>query len=142
MADRTGFIVPFTVVTSSTVDQYPVALANDIKGGLHSADTPSDRDMIFADRKQDGMLCYVRSEKKTYQLIEGVWEEMSFGEEPVVHTQKTAADTWTINHGLKRYPEVEVRLVDTWVNCTVHHPDKEQTVLKFAFPAKGIAQLT
>lgn len=146
MADRTGFIVPFTVVTSATTDTYPVALANDIEGGLHSVGTLTERDNIFDRLQKEGMLCYVESDKKTYQLRAGVWYEFTTEDQPVIHPQATPSDTWDIQHNLGRYPETEVLVnvngsTDVWANPTVEHKDTSRTILRFVIPFAGKAQL-
>lgn len=57
---------------------YPIALANDIKGGLHSVSSIEERDNIPQQRLQNGMLCYVNNDKM-YQYIDGTWIDFYSG---------------------------------------------------------------
>ena len=51
---------------------FAIALSNDLKGGIHHAETLTERDGISVDRLQNGMLCYVENDGM-YQYIDGVW---------------------------------------------------------------------
>ncbi|NBP16653.1 DUF2793 domain-containing protein, partial [bacterium] len=62
-----------TLITSSirpvdSNDRIATAYAYEIKGGLHSVDNVVDRNNIIEERREWGMLTYVRSQNKTYQL--------------------------------------------------------------------------
>lgn len=59
-----------------------------------------------------------------------------------VHEQGTSASTWTITHGLNKYPSVTV--VDsagTKVECVVTYIDSNECELKFNAAFKGKAYL-
>lgn len=59
-----------------------------------------------------------------------------------VHTQDVAASTWTIAHGLNRYPAVAVfDTLDDEVEPDVAYPDLNTTVLTFSAAIAGIAYL-
>lgn len=47
---------------------YPVAFGNDINGGLHFRTTIADRNLMPLHLREWGMMVYVESESKTYQL--------------------------------------------------------------------------
>lgn len=58
------------------------------------------------------------------------------------HHQNTPSSTWTINHGLNRYPNVAVYtegLVQIWAE--VQHTSPNQTVIRLSMPIKGFARL-
>lgn len=158
MSNRIGIVVVNTVVTSATTDEYPVAEANDVKGGLHSVADEAERDAIFKERRIVGMECYVRDIGKLYRLsgnvsatgIENVdWVEIGAAgsvSRVVDFTQIDPETTWTIDHNLGRYPEVEVLATGdvaagVWSEPTVTHPSKNRTILTFADPTFGTAQL-
>lgn len=55
---------------------FPIAISNDIKGGIHHVDTLSERDTISEDRLSEGMLCYVK-EHGMFQYTNGGWDMFS-----------------------------------------------------------------
>jgi hypothetical protein len=63
----TGFIAP----TDST-DTYPVFKPIYGLGGLRTVDTTVDRDAITAERREQGMLVYTKSDNTYYQLASGL----------------------------------------------------------------------
>ena len=58
--------------------QFPIAEANDIKGGYYSVATIEERDNIPLVRRTAGMLCYVLGDK-IYKLNDDLetWEEFT-----------------------------------------------------------------
>ena len=69
MADKNeGILLVGPIRPQYTTDIFSVAYANEIRGGFHSVTSSTDRNLIFPDRRQWGMLCYVSDEDKTYQL--------------------------------------------------------------------------
>ena len=61
-----------TVIPKNGQD-FAIALANDIKGGIHSVNTIEERNAISIHRLAEGMLCYVKNEQKMYQYKNGTW---------------------------------------------------------------------
>ena len=55
---------------------FAIALANDIRGGLHSVETIGERNTIPTDRLAEGMLCYVKG-KGMYQYVQGDWNSFT-----------------------------------------------------------------
>lgn len=56
------------------------------------------------------------------------------------HTQGAASDTWTVTHGLGRYPAVTV--LDSGgsqVECSVNHSSLNQVVITLSYAISGIA---
>ena len=68
-------IVPFT-----TADIYATHYAKYGKGGYRCVSNMSERNAIPAARREEGMLVWVISESKMYQLRNGYWVEFSFGD--------------------------------------------------------------
>jgi hypothetical protein len=66
--------VPITGFMSTTddVDTYPTHLDNLGKGGVHSVQDLTERDAITAERRTEGMLCYILDDFALYQLSGGV----------------------------------------------------------------------
>lgn len=70
-------IVPFT-----DQDNYATHFAKYGKGGYRTVETIEERDSIPADRREEGMLCYVvndPSQNHTYQLISDEWKILRLG---------------------------------------------------------------
>lgn len=68
MAQNTGTLVGSAIRPNDSNDPIASAYAEEIKGGLHFANDLATRDAIIPERRNWGMLCYVISENKTYQL--------------------------------------------------------------------------
>jgi hypothetical protein len=68
MAMNEGILVVAPIRPQYDTDVYSVAYSNEIRGGFHSVTSSTDRDGIYPDRRQWGMLCHVIDENKTYQL--------------------------------------------------------------------------
>jgi hypothetical protein len=68
MAQNIGTLISASIRPNDSNDPIASAYAVEIKGGLHTAATLSDRDNIILQRREWGMLCYVIDEKKTYKL--------------------------------------------------------------------------
>lgn len=87
MAQNIGTLISAAIRPNDSLDLIASAYASEIKGGLHTTSTYSDRDSIIVERREWGMLCYVESDRKTYQLKYGLvdnditnndnWEEFS-----------------------------------------------------------------
>lgn len=59
-------------------DTYPVAYAEEIRGGHHQVNNEASRLNISSDRLKDGMLVSVFSTNRTYQYSGGTWIELNF----------------------------------------------------------------
>ena len=59
----------------STLDNYPTHLAIFGKGGLRTVDTIQERNNIPEDRREEGMLVYIKSEQKVFGLLGGIENE-------------------------------------------------------------------
>ena len=68
MAQNTGTLITAAIRPNDSNDRVATAFSSEIKGGLHSKATISDRDDIIEERRDWGMLCYIENEQKTYQL--------------------------------------------------------------------------
>ncbi len=69
MAKNIGTLVSSAIRPNNSLDPIATAFSNEIKGGLHNADTLTDRDNIIFERREWGMLCYAIEQGTTYQLI-------------------------------------------------------------------------
>ncbi len=70
--DNSGITVYTTIRPQNSGDTYPIAHANEIRGGLHLVTTLSS---VTNDRRMDGMLAYVIPQGKTYRLTGNTWAE-------------------------------------------------------------------
>ena len=62
------------------------------------------------------------------------------------HTQATASNTWTINHGMHCKPSVAVQVLfegelQTIIPHSITHPDDMTVVVGFTMPFSGTARL-
>lgn len=71
MAQNIGILVSAAIRPNDTLDPIATAYASEIMGGLHSVSSTSDRDSIIFERREWGMMCYVKNQDKTYQLKYG-----------------------------------------------------------------------
>jgi hypothetical protein len=71
MAKNVGTLISAAIRPNDSLDPIATAYASEIRGGLHSATSSTDRDSIIFERREWGMMCYVIDESKTYQLTYG-----------------------------------------------------------------------
>ena len=93
-----GFFAP-----TDDTDVYPVTDPIWGKDGHRSVADLTERDAITTERRREGMLCYVQSETKTYQLQGGItnsdWVEFSSGGSSTSDTTFTTNCTSTESVG-------------------------------------------
>lgn len=68
MAQNVGTLISAAIRPNDSLDPIASAYASEIKGGLHTVTTASDRNNIIFERREWGMMCYVQNDNKTYQL--------------------------------------------------------------------------
>ena len=68
MSQNTGVLVSAAIRPNDSLDPIASAFAREIKGGLHTATSSSDRNLTIFERREWGMMCYVINDDKTYQL--------------------------------------------------------------------------
>lgn len=75
-----GSIIFSTLRVPSSGDTHPIALSNEIKGGIKSVLDTTERNNIPTERKELGNLFYVQNEKKYYANINGLtdYTDISF----------------------------------------------------------------
>lgn len=75
------FTVIAPVAPSSNTDTYPVTLPIYGKGGLRTVADIDERNAIFNERRERGMLVYVESDGKYYTLANGItnndWQQVT-----------------------------------------------------------------
>ena len=71
MAQNIGTLVGAAIRPNDSLDPIASAFASEIKGGLHTAATSTDRNNIIIERREWGMMCYVTNLDKTFQLKYG-----------------------------------------------------------------------
>jgi hypothetical protein len=67
----------------------------------------------------------------TAAVLPGLW----------VHQQSTPATVWTVDHHFGVEPAVSVLVAGQHTEADVTHPDAQTTVITFAVPTVGMAQL-
>ena len=106
MANNVGTLVIAPVRPQSTSDVYPVAIANEIRGGHHSVASIVERDAIAVERLDVGMFCTTKDSGTVYilrQILPSlVWEEFVSGSSSNalagVVELNTADDVYTVSH--------------------------------------------
>ena len=68
MAQNVGTLISAAIRPNDSGDLIASAWAAEIKGGLHVAASTSDRNSIMVQRREWGMMCYVKDVDLTYQL--------------------------------------------------------------------------
>lgn len=68
MAQNVGTLISAAIRPNDSLDLIASAYASEIKGGLHTVTTTSERNAIIFERREWGMMCYVTNDNKTYQL--------------------------------------------------------------------------
>lgn len=68
MAQNVGTLISSSIRPNDSLDPIASAFAIEIKGGLHTATSSTDRDLIMSVRREWGMMCYVINDDKVYQL--------------------------------------------------------------------------
>jgi hypothetical protein len=71
MAKNVGTLVSAAIRPNDSLDPIATAWSSEVRGGLHTVINSTDRDNIIFERREWGMMCYVRNENKTYQLTYG-----------------------------------------------------------------------
>jgi|GEM_PF-3720260 len=96
MAKNEGTLVIKEVRPYDSLDTYPSAYANEVKGGHHQVLTLVERDAIPAARRLEGMFCYVKEDGKVYRLEADLATWIEFAGailEPVI----TVSSEYTVN---------------------------------------------
>lgn len=70
--NNSGTLITSPVRPQGTSDTYPTAYANDLLGGHHEYALLTDRDAIPADRREQGMTCWVVETGVLYVLSGGI----------------------------------------------------------------------
>lgn len=71
MAKNVGTLVSAAIRPNDSLDRIATAWASEVRGGLHTVLSVVERDNIIFERREWGMMCYVRNDNKTYQLTYG-----------------------------------------------------------------------
>lgn len=141
-----GFIAPYAIT-----DTYATQDSIFGRGGLREVADHATRNAITADRRRAGMVVYTANDQSYWRLLPAPWTYTSTDWTPMfsggggatyLHTQGVPSDTWTVNHGLNKYPSVVV--IDnsgTHIEGTLQYVTTNQVVITFATPISGIAQL-
>jgi len=69
-----GTLVSSSIRPNDSLDPIASAYASEIRGGLHTVTTSTDRDNIMLVRREWGMMCYVINDDKLYQLKYGYFD--------------------------------------------------------------------
>lgn len=101
-----GTLVISPIRPQSPSDKIPVALNEEVKGGFHHVTTILERDAIYAERRSEGMWCYVMENNTIYTLRGGIgninW--VSYKPTPTSFKQTTPSAKWEIKHNLGYIP--------------------------------------
>lgn len=65
MSQNIGTLIAATARTTSDRDRFPVAIVNECKGGLQSFGSLAERDAIFPERREWGMIVVISNISQT-----------------------------------------------------------------------------
>ena len=98
MADLTGTVVIAPIRPTSTEDRYPTHESLYSKGGYRTVQSLAERDAISDERREQGMLVWVNSEKHLFRLTNGTtnsdWENLGNGSSTAY--EPVSAFEWTL----------------------------------------------
>lgn len=151
-----GYLINAPIRPISPDDTYPVALANELKGGCHSAITREQMESIPLERRQEGMLCTVGS--SVFQLLDNEWVPLTiasdtneviddfnspYSSKGYLHTQMHPSKTWIIPHDLnKLFPNVIcVDCAGEEIIGEIVYKSETSTIVKFNIHISGRAYL-
>lgn len=109
MAQNVGTLISAAIRPNNSLDPIASAYSNEIKGGVHSYNSATERDQIIIQRRQFGMLVYVISDQKTYQLTNLIdsdlmnnanWVEMTTSATNTSEWINSVLDVITIEPGI------------------------------------------
>lgn len=152
MSNNKGTLLPATARPISPLDVYPIAYANEIKGGCHNYRNLAERDSTPIDRLNEGMLCTVGTD--IYIYLGSSWQSLTIsgdsgtgdtdtGTTPTNEGRKTFIQSspstlWIINHNLNRIPIVKsFDNLGREIEGAVSNPSFHSTVIEFNTPQAG-----
>jgi len=117
-------------------DDYPTALANEIKGGCHSYSSVENV-QIPEERKEENML--ISTANNIFQYNNAYLSNLVTN---YLYIQEESLNLWVINHNLNRYPDALV-LDDSGrkVECEIIYKDLDSLEIHSNKPFKGKVQL-
>jgi len=153
MANNKGTLLPATARPISPLDVYPIAYANEIKGGCHNYRNLAERDSTPIDRLNEGMLCTVGT--NIYIYLGSQWQALTItgddSQDPPTNTdtnpsrqtfiQSTPSTLWMVNHNLNRIPILKTfDNLGREIEGAVTNPSFYSTVIEFNTPQAGSAE--
>ena len=72
MSQNTGTLITAPIRPNDSFDLIASAFQNEIKGGIHSYADISERDALFVERRQSGMIVYIENSDEYYKLESGL----------------------------------------------------------------------
>lgn len=72
MAQLPGTVVSAQITTGDTANTFSIGDTNLMQGGHHTVEDLTARNAIPAERRHDGMTCWVRALRTMYQLVDGI----------------------------------------------------------------------
>ncbi|HEG8097786.1 TPA: hypothetical protein SFZ43_000088 [Campylobacter jejuni] len=124
--------VPVAGVICPTDDQDVYAATSEEwhRGGFRSVATPDEMNKITQDRRKEGMLVYVLSEKKTYRYLDGAFSEVqdavkiSVDGTTIIQDEKTGVISVNPDF-IPDIPDVDLSGIEGSIN-EIKEKDKEQ----------------
>lgn len=146
MPNNIGMLVTAPIRPQSSLDKFPSAFQNEIRGGFHQVADITERNLISTDRRQIGMWAKTTLDGKIWELVGGVenanWQEVIVGNETHNHDDLYYTETEidnqmaskagvTHNHDAVYYTETEIdaKLADYSLNGHVHGNAHDSTLI-------------
>lgn len=148
MVNIAGTNIAASIVPFTTEDTFPTHLSIYGKGGWREVENISERDSISNDRRNIGMVVYVKENDTIYILKNGITNDnwviftASANNSTFIFTQGLPKYRWDIQHNLKKYPSVTiVDSAGTEVIGDVQYINENKITILFSSSFSGKAYL-
>lgn len=148
MVNIAGTNIAASIVPFTTEDTFPTHLSIYGKGGWREVENISERDSISNDRRNIGMVVYVKENDTIYILKNGITNDnwviftASAKNSTFIFTQGLPNKRWDIQHNLKKYPSVTiVDSAGTEVIGDVQYLNENNITILFSSSFSGKAYL-
>lgn len=148
MVNIAGTNIAASIVPFTTEDTFPTHLSIYGKGGWREVENISERDSISNDRRNIGMVVYVKENDTIYILKNGITNDnwviftASANNSTFIFTQGLPNNRWDIQHNLKKYPSVTiVDSAGTEVIGDVQYLNENNITILFSSSFSGKAYL-
>lgn len=97
-------------ITPKNGGEFALVDDQDLRGSFRVVPDIPTMNAIPSDNRKVGMHVYITNENATFILSSDMstWVEEPSGDKSFIFQQPSGSKTWTINHGLNKYPAVSI----------------------------------